>query len=337
MKANKLPLTELSTWQEELSSLVTSPDELVSYLQLDEKYLEPAKQAAALFPLRTTRSYLARIEKNTPDDPLLRQILPLGEELHEESGYSHDPLGEEQANKAPGLIHKYKGRVLFVLSPQCAINCRYCFRRFFDYNANTPSRSQWQQALAYVRENNSIEEVILSGGDPLSTSDKQLAWLCEELNNIPHLERLRIHSRLPIVLPQRINKALINILKSCRLQSTMVIHCNHSQEINTEVEEALWRLRDARITTLNQSVLLKEVNDSASVLITLSKKLFANGVLPYYLHQLDKVSGAAHFAVNENATNALQRALLEELPGYLVPKFVREIAGVAYKVPTEFK
>lgn len=333
MTSPELKLKHLSSWQHELSHLVTDPATLVQQLQLGEEWLAPAIAAAKLFPLRTTRSYLQRIEPGQPDDPLLRQILPLQAELTVDKSYSIDPLGEQPANRAPGLILKYHGRVLLVAAPQCAINCRYCFRRHFDYKGNTPSRQQWQQALEYIRQHTSIDEVILSGGDPLVLSDKHLAWLVGELANIQHVQRLRIHSRLPVVLPQRITPTLVSLLQHTRMQCVVVIHCNHPREISDEVASALVLLREAGLTVLNQSVLLKGVNDCSSTLVNLSKRLFSLGALPYYLHTLDKIVGAAHFEVSEADTKHLYRALLNTLPGYLVPKVVTEVQGAQSKLP----
>lgn len=328
-----IPTWQSLSWQEELSSLITDPAQLITQLELPESLLEQATLANSLFPLRATSSYVARIQKGDINDPLLRQILPIGAERSSPAGYSADPLEEEAFNPAPGVIHKYHGRLLLVSASQCAINCRYCFRRHFDYQANTPSRAQWQESLAYIRSNPSIDEVILSGGDPLAVSDKQLAWLVEQIESIPHVARLRIHSRLPIVLPNRITSDLVNCLKNSRLQCVMVVHSNHPNEIDQQVEKQLQQLRTAEITLLNQSVLLKGVNDSASCLVSLSKRLFQCGILPYYLHLLDKVAGASHFDVSGTQALALHKELLATLPGYLVPKLVREVPHATSKTP----
>jgi EF-P beta-lysylation protein EpmB len=333
MTSPGLKLKNLSSWQHELNHLVTDPRELIESLQLGEQWLAPAIAAAKAFPLRATQSYVDRIEPGQPDDPLLRQILPLHAELQENENYSVDPLGEQQANKAPGLIHKYHGRVLLVFAPQCAINCRYCFRRHFDYKGNTPSRQQWQQAIEYIRQNQSIDEVILSGGDPLVVADKHLSWLIDELNGILHVQRLRIHSRLPVVLPQRITPELLALLKNSRLDCVMVIHCNHPQELSGEVVDTLQTMRDQGLALLNQSVLLRGVNNDSRTLIKLSKQLFTVGVLPYYLHTLDKIAGAAHFDLSDQEIKNLYRSLLKKLPGYLVPKLVKEVQGKLYKLP----
>jgi len=323
----------IKSWQEELSQLVRSPAELFERLNLDPSLLPAANKAAEAFPLRATHSYLARITPGDPQDPLLRQILPLGAELTSPEDYSRDPLHEREANPVPGLVHKYAGRVLLVASGACAINCRYCFRRHFPYAANTPSREDWQAALDYIRADPSLEEVILSGGDPLAVSDKQFAWLLQQLDAIPHVTRLRIHSRLPIVLPSRISPEWVAILRSSRLEKVLVIHANHPQELDASVHEALQRLAAIGVLLLNQSVLLAGVNDDPAVLADLSRRLLSLGVLPYYLHLLDKVDGAAHFAVPDDKAEAIKQALMQKLPGYLVPRMVREVAGASSKTP----
>ncbi|HMY40076.1 MAG TPA: EF-P beta-lysylation protein EpmB, partial [Marinagarivorans sp.] len=323
----------IKSWQEELSQLVRSPADLFARLNLDPALLPAANKAAQAFPVRATESYLARIKPGDPNDPLLRQILPLDAELSSPADYSRDPLHELESNPVPGLVHKYAGRVLLVASGACAINCRYCFRRHFPYEANTPGREDWQAALNYIRADTSLEEVILSGGDPLAVSDKQFAWLLQQLDAIPHVSRLRIHSRLPIVLPSRISPEWVDIVRSSRLDKVLVIHANHPQELDASVQAALGRLAAIGVMLLNQSVLLAGVNDEAPVLADLSRTLFAFGVLPYYLHLLDKVDGAAHFAVPDEKAAELKQALMQTLPGYLVPRMVREIAGASSKTP----
>lgn len=328
-----IPTWQSLSWQEELSSLITSPSQLLSLLELPETLLEAAEQANQLFPLRVTQSYLSRMRKGDINDPLLKQVLPLEAELETAQGYTADPLEEQSFNPATGVIHKYHGRVLLVSASQCAINCRYCFRRHFDYQANTPNRAQWQEALNYIHQTPSIDEVILSGGDPLAISDKQLCWLIEQIEAIPHIARLRIHTRLPVVLPSRITDLLCQSLQKSPLQCVVVVHVNHPSELDSQVENQLNRLRTAGITLLNQSVLLKGVNDSASCLVSLSKRLFQCGILPYYLHLLDKVTGASHFDVDETAALAIHNELLATLPGYLVPKLVKEVPHAPSKTP----
>mgnify|MGYP003651572218 CR=1 FL=1 len=328
-----LPTLQVKSWQDELAELITCPEALFNLLELPKDKLADARRATQLFPLRCTTSFAARMQRGNLDDPLLRQVLPLGEELSSPPNFVDDPLEESDATPAPGLIHKYHGRVLMIAASQCAINCRYCFRRHFDYAHHTPNRQQWQQALDYIRQHEDVDEVILSGGDPLAVADKHLQWLVNEISAIPHVTRLRVHTRLPIVVPQRITDALAAILSGSRLDAVLVIHCNHAQEINMEVGQALNRLHHAGITLLNQSVLLRGVNDSTEALGELSKCLFRHKVLPYYLHLLDKVAGAAHFDVSEAQARVLYQGLLASLPGYLVPKMVKELPNTPSKVP----
>jgi len=268
-----------------------------------------------------------------PADPLLRQVLPLQLETQPHAGYSTDPVGDLQALAQPGLLHKYQGRALLLATAACAVHCRYCFRRHFPYSASEASPGGWQPALDHLAASPDIREVILSGGDPLSLSDQRLAALVHRLEQIPHLQRLRIHSRLPVVLPARVDEALTAWLGATRLQTIVVIHANHPNELDTEVATSMARLRATGVTLLNQSVLLRGVNDDCTTLVALSEQLFAAGVLPYYLHLLDKVQGAAHFDVSEREALALHQAMLVNLPGYLVPRLVREQAGAHYKIP----
>jgi EF-P beta-lysylation protein EpmB len=325
------PLKEKTAWQQALSNLITDPKELLALLDLDPALLEAAYAAARQFPLKVPRNYLARIEKNNLHDPLLKQILPLGIELNQEAGYSQDPLQEVKANPRPGLLHKYSSRVLITLSSACAVHCRYCFRRHFPYQDNNPGTSGWQHLLDYIKQDESINEVILSGGDPLTVSDKLLKSFSDQLSLIPHLKRLRLHTRLPIVLPERISDEFLAWISQVSLQTVMVVHVNHANEISDEVKQAMLKLRQAGITLLNQAVLLRGVNDDVVVLTNLSEALFAAGVLPYYLHTLDKVEGAAHFDLALEQAQTLHAELMKKLPGYLLPKLVCEQAGQASK------
>ncbi len=321
------------SWQEQLSTSIRTPEELFRELALDPSNLDAARAACRQFPLQVPRAYLRRIEKGNPDDPLLKQILPVADELLATPGYSSNPLAENLANPVPGVIHKYRGRVLLISNPNCAINCRYCFRRHFDYDSNRPTRHEWRQALDYIRNDSSIAEVIYSGGDPLAASDRQLQWLTRQIAEIPHVQRLRIHTRLPIVIPDRITNACLNWLTGTRLRPIMVIHCNHPREIDTAVASALTRLAKNNVILYNQTVLLKGVNDSAETLSALSEALFNASVQPYYLHLLDRVSGAAHFNVDEKQARDIYRQLLQRLPGYMVPRLVKEQAGEGSKTP----
>ncbi|XKE44579.1 EF-P beta-lysylation protein EpmB [Halomonas organivorans] len=320
-------------WQRQLAAALRDPRELCRRLELEPRWWPGAETGHALFEVRVPEAYLARIRPGDPQDPLLRQVLPLGEEAEAAPGYVADPLAEADHTPRRGLIHKYAGRVLLIASPACAVNCRYCFRRHFPYEENAPSRAQWEETLAYLRDDPSIVEAILSGGDPLAASDRQLAWLVERLDGIPHLKRLRIHTRLPVVIPDRIDDALLAWLGGTRLQKVMVLHVNHANEIDQAVVDACRRLQAAGVTLLNQSVLLHGVNDDVDTLAALSERLFEAGVLPYYLHVLDPVAGAAHFAVPDDAARALVAELRTRLPGFLMPALVREVPGEASKTP----
>ncbi|MCO7227796.1 EF-P beta-lysylation protein EpmB [Halomonas sp. CnH100-B] len=322
-----------SAWQRQLSQAVRDPAVLCQRLGLSQAWLAGAQAGHGLFEICVPDAYLARIVPNDPNDPLLRQILPTGDEAAAPPGYVTDPLEEADHRPVKGLIHKYANRVLLIASPACAINCRYCFRRHFPYHENSPSRAQWQEALDYLRDDTTIHEAILSGGDPLAASDRQLAWLVKQLESIPHLKRLRIHTRLPVVIPDRVDESLLGWLGSTRLQKVVVLHINHANEIDQAVLDACTRLKQAGVTLLNQSVLLRGINDSVPTLAALSERLFEAGVLPYYLHVLDPVQGAAHFDVPDSEAQALIQALLEHLPGFLMPRLVREVPGKMSKTP----
>lgn len=319
-------------WQAELADSYTDPSELLRFLGLDPRDF-PAPHRGAGFPFRVTRSYAARMGKGDPADPLLRQVLPLEAELAERAGFVADPVGDLAANLAPGVLRKYRGRALLVATGACAIHCRYCFRREFPYDANPLGRRLEGEALDFIAGDESLGEVILSGGDPLVLGDERLAGLVAGLTAIPHVRRLRVHSRLPVVLPTRITGELVRVLAGSRLKPVLVIHANHPAEFDADVGAALDRLRAAGIALLNQAVLLKGVNDDAATLVRLSETLFDHGVLPYYLHLLDRARGTAHFEVAEDRARELLRNLREALPGYLVPKLVREVEGEAYKRP----
>lgn len=326
-----IPLSPIPSWQEVLSDMVTDPQELLDILNLDRQQTGLSLEALSDFPLRVPRPYLSRIEVGNPQDPLLLQVLPNTKENDHYPGFATDPLGENAANPKPGLLHKYQGRVLLIPTSSCAIHCRYCFRRHFPYESNRLNKKQWQDSLQYIADDPSIQEVILSGGDPLTMSDKHLKWLIDALNDIPHLRRLRIHTRLPIMIPQRINTELCHLLAQQRLQTILVLHSNHAQEFDNEVDAACLRLKKADVHLLNQSVLLKGINDSSAVLVDLSERLLQAGVLPYYLHLLDKVEGAGHFNITEKSALKLMQDCQKQLPGYLLPRLVREIAGQASK------
>lgn len=323
-------------WQKAWQASITDPAVLIEQLNLDPALLEPARRASQLFALRIPQAYLKRIKPGDPADPLLRQVLPLGEEAGVKAGFIDDPVGDGASLQAGGVIHKYHGRALLVATGACAINCRYCFRRHFPYAKANASAGQWQQAIDYLNADNRIEEVILSGGDPLSLNDRRLSQLATALTTIPHLKRLRIHSRLPVVLPARIDAAMLEWFTGHRLQPIMVIHANHPNELDADVAKAMQRLASRGVALFNQAVLLRGVNDHVDVQMALSKRLFAIGVQPYYLHLLDRVQGAAHFELPEAIASRLMRELAAKLPGYLLPRLVREVAGEPWKVPVHW-
>lgn len=325
------PARQLSGWQNELARAISDPAELLRMLDLDPTLLPAAQQAATRFPLRVPRGYVTRMKKGDPHDPLLRQVLPWGEEIASAPGFIADPVGDLNAMVAPGVLHKYSGRVLLIATGACGIHCRYCFRREFPYTQARAGAADWQQTLDYLAHHPAINEVILSGGDPLSLSNRRLEQLLTGLAPLPHLKRLRIHSRQPIVLPQRVDRGLLELLADSHLKKVMVVHANHPQEIDLSVGEALKQLASVDITLFNQAVLLKGVNDSAAILAELSETLFAAGVIPYYLHLLDRVHGTAHFEVDETSALTIMEDLRNRLPGYLVPRLVREEAGKTAK------
>jgi EF-P beta-lysylation protein EpmB len=319
-------------WKLALRDAVRDPDRLIELLGLPDALREPARRAAARFPLVIPRAYLSRIRPGDPRDPLLLQVLPLGLEEREVEGFERDPLLENRASRAPGLLHKYRGRALLIAAGACAIHCRYCFRRHFPYEEAPHGLAAWEPALAEIARDDTLAEVILSGGDPLVLTDASLAALVERLESIPHLRRLRIHTRLPIVIPERVDEGLLGWLAATRLQPIAVVHANHPREIDEASGEALLRLVQAGVAVLNQSVLLRGVNDDAPTLASLSEKLIARRTIPYYLHQLDPVAGAAHFHVPEARGRELHRELRRLLPGYAVPRYVKEVAGAPYKL-----
>ncbi|MDO6461722.1 EF-P beta-lysylation protein EpmB [Granulosicoccaceae sp. 1_MG-2023] len=320
-------------WKAEMASLVRDPQTLCALLGLQGADAEEIRRACGDFPLRVPRPYLNRITRGDPQDPLLLQVLPQLQELTETPGYSADPLDEAQFTPVPGLLHKYQGRVLVVLNGNCAIHCRYCFRRHFPYKEHQIGKAHWQRIVDYIAADTSIREVIFSGGDPLTVTDSALAEKVRQLDAIAHLKRLRLHTRVPVMIPSRINDDCLAWLRATRLQVVCVIHANHANEIDAEVLQALDQLRGAGVTLLNQTVLLRGVNDAAETLIRLSETLSEAGVMPYYLHQLDAVQGAAHFAVSDAQAAQLMQALRASLPGYLVPRLVREDAHSPNKTP----
>lgn len=327
-----LQYSEIKGWQEQLREAIRDPEVLLERLQLPKRLLAAATQASQQFPLVVPEAFIQKMRVGDINDPLLKQVLPIQSELVAEAGFSKDPVGE-QNNTQAGLIQKYHGRVLLMVNGHCAINCRYCFRRHFPYQDNKLSRNEWRELIESIAADTSVSEVIYSGGDPLASNDNQLAWLTQQIAAIPHIKRLRIHSRLPVVIPARINEDCLSWLTQTSMQTVFVMHINHANEIDNALSHSITLLKEAGITVLNQSVLLRGVNDDPTSLANLSEALFENGVLPYYLHQLDKVAGAAHFAVSETDAKRIHQTLQSRLPGYLVPKLVAEYAGEASKTP----
>lgn len=318
-------------WQQLWREAVTDPHELLALLDLGDwaAALLPAGDSG--FGLRVPRGFIARMRRGDPDDPLLRQVLPLAAELGEVPGFTRDAVGDLAARAANGVLHKYQGRALLIASGSCAVHCRYCFRRHFPYAQEIAAANHWHAAVEHIRADASISEVIVSGGDPLSLATPKLAELTDALASIAHLKRLRIHTRLPIVLPERVDAELTVWLRRLPWPVAVVLHANHANEIDAGVAHACARLRASGVALLNQSVLLRGVNDDAGTLAALSERLFDCGVIPYYLHQLDRVAGTAHFAVDDATARALIDTLRGRLSGYLVPRLVREIAGAPGK------
>ena len=319
-------------WQTSLAEAIRSPEELLKLLEIDPARLK-IRPLAGDFPLRVPRGFVNRMVRGDSMDPLLRQVLPLQQEGQPAAGYHCDPLREHTAMPSPGLLHKYRGRALLTVSAACAVHCRYCFRRHFPYSDANPASEHWEDTIRYLRQHPDISELILSGGDPLMLSDTRLRSLANRLEELPRLRTLRIHSRLPIVLPERIDTDLLAWIHDRALKVVMVVHCNHPNEIDDTVTRTMQKLAHAGVTLLNQSVLLRDINDDAATLAGLSEKLFSAGVLPYYLHQLDKVQGAAHFEVDDATACRLVEEIRHALPGYLVPRLVREVPGRHSKTP----
>ncbi len=321
-----------SAWKQALANAIRDPDQLIDRLELDDRFREGARRAAQLFPLVVPLDFIARMRKGDPDDPLLRQVLPLDLEAKTVEGFDEDPLEESARTIAPGLLHKYAGRVLLVATAACAINCRYCFRRHFPYDQVPRGLATWEPALSAIRADTGIREVILSGGDPLLLTDSLLGRLIDRLEEIPHLDRLRIHSRLPIVLPNRITPGLIERLRACRLTPILVVHSNHAAELVGNCARTLEACVSSGIPLLNQTVLLRGVNDDLDALHDLCERAVNLRVLPYYLHQLDRVAGTAHFYVSESRGLELVEKLRKRLPGYAMPTYVREVPGAESKL-----
>ncbi|ODB35780.1 EF-P beta-lysylation protein EpmB [Pseudoalteromonas sp. BMB] len=323
-----------TNWQKELANVVTDPQELLNILGLHDQFDARDFAAKRLFPMRVPRPFIAKMRHGDRHDPLLLQVLPVHQEYLTEAGFSKDPL-EEQDAPVPGLLHKYHSRVLLMLKTGCAVNCRYCFRRHFPYQDNQVNKRTLEPVFDYLRAHPEINEVILSGGDPLMAKDDMIAWVLEQLEAIPQIKRLRIHSRLPVVIPARVTEELCQRLAKSHLKVILVNHINHANEIDDTFKAAMQRLKQANVTLLNQAVLLKGINNDVATQAQLSEALFDADILPYYLHLLDKVEGASHFDVEEREAKAIMAELLEVLPGFLVPKLVREIGGQPSKTPID--
>ncbi|AUQ41204.1 EF-P beta-lysylation protein EpmB [Yersinia ruckeri] len=330
-----MPIRE--DWLQQLADVITDPDELLCLLALNEHAeLRQGTAARRLFPLRVPRAFVARMRSGDAKDPLLLQVLTAREEFIAVPGFTDDPL-DEQRSVVPGLLHKYHNRALLLVKGGCAVNCRYCFRRHFPYQDNQGNKANWQQALDYIAQHPELDEIIFSGGDPLMAKDHELDWLITQLESIAHIKRLRIHTRLPVVIPARITSTLCQRLLDSRLQVLLVTHINHPNEIDQSLCDSMARLKQAGVTLLNQSVLLRDVNNDPDVLAALSHALFNAGILPYYIHVLDKVQGAAHFMVDDDEARLLIKGLLSRVSGYLVPRLAREIGGEPSKTPLDLR
>lgn len=321
-------------WIKQLTNAISDPQKLLEYLNIDSAPFEKGLAARSLFAQRVPLHFVEQMEKGNPNDPLLRQVLPLEQEFEHHPGFTLDPL-EEQETPQPGLLHKYQNRVLLIVKGGCAINCRYCFRRHFPYQDAPGGKATWQHNLSYIAQHPEINEVILSGGDPLMAKDHELEWLIHGIEAIAHVKTVRIHTRLPVVIPARITQSLCELFAQTRLNVVLITHINHPNEIEATFTNAMTKLRQVNVTLLNQGVLLKGVNDSASVLVALSERLFSAGILPYYLHLLDKVQGAAHFHVADDEARKLMQQIIPQLSGYLVPRLTREISGRSSKTPID--
>lgn len=327
---HKSPLSEPeNTWQQDLRNAIRSPQDLCRQLGLPTPAVTPLNTH---FPTLVTQSFAARMRPCDPNDPLLLQALPRSEESQSIEGFVTDPVGDALVSPQRGVLHKYHGRILLIATGACAIHCRYCFRQHYPYAEQQLSRRVFDELDAYLSEHPSIEEVILSGGDPLLLSTEKLAALSERLQAHPNVKTLRLHTRLPLVLPSRIDEAFCQWLNQLPMKVVLVVHSNHANEWHSEdVTQAFQRLRQLGMHLLNQSVLLRGINDSMESLKALSLAMFEHGVLPYYLHQLDRVRGAHHFEVSEKQAIELLHALREQVPGYLAPRLVREESGKAAK------
>ncbi|KFJ43895.1 EF-P beta-lysylation protein EpmB [Francisella philomiragia] len=316
-------------WKKALKESFYSPLELLEFLEIDSEEAKVSLNITKKFKMIVPRSFANRMQKGNINDPLLKQVLPTIDEEVIDQAYSSDPLDEKNYNKVPGLLHKYHGRVLLISQTSCAIHCRYCFRKEFDYKENVPGRKDWLKAFEYIANDQTIEEVILSGGDPLLNNDEVLEFFIENIQQISHIKRLRIHSRIPVVLPERMTNKLLKILSEHRLDTVLVIHVNHPNELDDNIREVLKEIHNHGIIILNQSTLLKDINDDANVLYALSTKLINAKVIPYYIHSLDTVSGTKHY--NVDCAKDIMKKLSEISSGFMVPILTKEIPGYPSK------
>ncbi|WMY96819.1 MAG: EF-P beta-lysylation protein EpmB [Arsenophonus sp.] len=332
MKITNKNIKNRDIWIKQLNESVTNHNELLKLLSLQhDPELSAGEPARTLFPLRVPYPFIKKMKIGDPQDPLLRQVITLKSEFNLTPMFSMDPLNE-QNNQIPGILHKYYNRILLLVKTSCAVNCRYCFRRYFPYKKNKGNKDTWKIALNYIKQHKEVNEIIFSGGDPLMAKDHELDWLITQLEKISHIKRLRIHSRLPVVIPQRITNTLCQRFYISRLQIILVTHINHPNEIDNTFYNSIKKLKKINVTLLNQSVLLRGVNDNPYILEQLSDKLFKNGILPYYLHLLDKVQGSAHFLVTEEEARKIMKTLMKRISGYLVPKLTKELAGKLNKI-----
>ncbi len=320
-------------WRQSLAEAIRNPNGLLDYLGLSQRDVPQSRSAEAGFPILVPHSYAARMRRGDPLDPLLRQVLPVVDEESSPPGFAADAVGDVSSRRSPGLLHKYRGRALLIATGACAIHCRYCFRRHYPYGEEPRRLEDWQPALETIGNDDSLNEIILSGGDPLVLSDRRLHELVARLGELKHLRRLRIHTRLPVVLPDRVTPEFLDLLQETRLTSIVVVHANHPQELQSDCADAILRISASGIMVLNQAVLLRGINDDVGVLAELSERLVELGVRPYYLHQLDRVTGTSHFEVAEETGLRLIQQLRVRLPGYAVPQYVREVQDEPYKVP----
>lgn len=321
-------------WQKELANSFNSPESLLTYLGFDAQAFTKDNQARDLFALRVPRFFADLMIPNDINDPLLKQVMPIADEFIIDPDFSTDPL-EEQQSSEQGMLHKYHNRVLLMVRGGCAVNCRYCFRRHFPYGEHHNNKADWLEVFKQIGSDPNIDEIILSGGDPLMANDDYLSWMLQQINRIPNVKRVRIHSRLPVVLPYRITEQFVQLCQQAQQQIIMVLHINHPQEISVELAHKVELLIQAGVSVLNQAVMLRGINDSSDTQMALNEALFSNRIQPYYLHLFDKVQGAAHFAISDERAVAIMQDVIAKQSGYMVPKLVREIGGEASKTPID--